>query len=152
MYSGIDERMTILKMVESGKITAEQGAQLLNALGKSAEPARPAAPTQEYTPLSPKPEANTGSETTISSMVPDRLRGKRFHVLVTDTSSGKNKVMVNLPIGIVYWGMKVGAKYSPEVAGINLDELGSLLEAGEDGKLVEVIDEEDGEHVVVYID
>jgi hypothetical protein len=148
----MDERMTILKMVETGKITAEQGAQLLNALGKSAEPPRSAAPFQESARL-PLEQANDfPPEPSASSLVPDRLRGKHFHVLVTDSASGKNKVMVNLPMGLVFWGLKVGSKYSPEVAGVNIEELGALLDSGEDGKLVEVIDEEDGEHVVIYID
>ena len=43
MIGASDERMTILKMIESNKITVEQGSQLLGALGKQAERAEPAA-------------------------------------------------------------------------------------------------------------
>jgi hypothetical protein len=129
-----DERMTILRMIESDKITAEQGSQLLAALGKGGEPG--AAKAAEARPEQSAPASN----------------GRRFRVLVTDTVTGKNKVSVNLPLSIVRWGLRTGKKFSSDMDGIDVDELAALLEGGEDGQFIEVIDEEDGEQVRVFIE
>jgi hypothetical protein len=62
------------------------------------------------------------------------------------------KAMVNLPIGLMDWGLRVGAQFAPEMEGLDLNELSEILRSGADGKIVEVIDEEDGEHVEIYIE
>jgi hypothetical protein len=123
-----DERTTILRMIDEHKITAEQGAQLLAALGKQAE---------ETTPL-----ASTS----------DKTKGRYFKVLVDDTITGRSKVRVTLPLGLVRWGLKVGARYSGDLEGIDMDELADLITNEVQGKLVDVIDEEDGEHVQIFIE
>jgi len=132
-----DERMTILKMIESNKITVEQGSQLLGALGKVPERVETPPPAAGTDPTG-KPVA-TGDK-------------RRFRVLVTDTVTGKNKVSVNIPITLVRWGMRTGKKFSSELEGVDLDELAELLEGDESGQFIEVIDEEDGEHVRVFIE
>ena len=50
------------------------------------------------------------------------------------------------------WGLRVGAQFAPEMDGLDLGELSEILRSGADGKIVEVIDEEDGEHVEIYIE
>ena len=62
------------------------------------------------------------------------------------------KALVNLPIGLMDWGLRVGAQFAPEMEGLDLGELSEILRSGADGKIVEVIDEEDGEHVEIYIE
>ena len=59
---------------------------------------------------------------------------------------------VNLPIGLMDWGLRVGAQFAPEMEGLDLGELSEILRSGADGKIVEVIDEEDGERVEIYIE
>ena len=138
MNGASDERMTILKMIESNKITVEQGSLLLGALGKQSEQAAPKAaePIGETPSLASKAAGS----------------GRRFRVLVTDSVTGKNKVSVNLPLSLVRWGLHTGKKFSSEMDGIDVDELAEMLESGEDGQFIEVIDEEDGEHVRVFIE
>jgi hypothetical protein len=131
-----DERMTILKMIESNKITVEQGSQLLGALGKTAERVETPSPQPAAPQVNP---AVTGDK-------------RRFRVLVSDTVTGKTKVSVNIPIALVRWGMRTGKKFSSELDGIDLDELADMLDGGESGQFIEVIDEEDGEHVRVFIE
>ena len=41
--SALDERMTILQMIEDGKVTAAEGLRLLNALSGKGEPPASAA-------------------------------------------------------------------------------------------------------------
>jgi hypothetical protein len=123
-----NERMLILKMIESGKISAEEGAKLLSSVDQEHE-------------KSPK------------AVVPRKTGTPQwFRVRVSDSATGKMKAMVNLPIGLMDWGLRVGAQFAPEMEGLDLNELSEILRSGADGKIVEVIDEEDGEHVEIYIE
>jgi hypothetical protein len=120
-----EERMQILKMIEEGKISPEEGAKLLSALGtKSSSPSPPAG----------------GSE------------ARWFRVRVTDSESGRSKVNVNIPMGLVNVGMRMGARFIPEDADIDLEELFEQIRSGAHGKIVEVIDDETGEHVEIFIE
>jgi len=47
--------------------------------------------------------------------------------------------------------MKVAASF-PRGQGIDFDELSEIINSETDGKLVEVMDEEDGEHVQIFIE
>jgi hypothetical protein len=126
-----EERMKILKMIQEGTLTAEQGMQLLESL-------------QE-----PKKSADTAFQP--NSSVPDR--GPRwFRVSVTDTDTGKVRVNVRLPVNVITAGVKMGARFSPQVQGLDMEELMNLIRSGEIGKIVDVFDDKDGEHVEVYLE
>jgi hypothetical protein len=91
-----------------------------------------------------------------------RLRGKPaaeagqpqrwLHVRVSDLETGRPKVNVNLPLSWVAFGLRIGAKYAPEVAGLDLEQVLADLKAGTSGRLVDVEDLEDGEHVEIFVD
>ena len=122
-----EERMKILNLIRDGKITAEEGAKLLSALGDNQKSTR-------------APAARTAGEP------------RWFRVRVTDLVSGKSKVSVNIPFGLMEWGLQIGAQFAPEVADLDLSELKEMLQSGFEGKVVDVIDEEDGEHVEIFIE
>lgn len=122
-----EERMKILNLIRDGKITAEEGAKLLSALGGSQKSTR--------TPAT----RNAGEP-------------RWFRVRVTDLVTGKSKVSVNIPFGLMEWGLQIGAQFAPEVADLDLGELKEMLKSGVEGKIVDVIDEEDGEHVEIFIE
>jgi hypothetical protein len=64
--------------------------------------------------------------------------------------TGKTKVNVNLPLGLVDAGMNIATQYAPDV---NFNAIAEAIRSGQmEGKIVDVIDEEDGEHVEVFID
>ena len=131
-----EERIKILSMLQEGVINAEQAAKLLEALGSvGSESKTPASPP------SPSYERGGGYRS-----------GKFFRVRVTDTDTGKTRVNVRLPIGLVGAGLKMGMKFAPEIEGINPEELSEMLSSGEIGQIVDVFDEEDGEHVEVFIE
>src|SRR5512141_2559944 len=94
-----EERIKILKMIQEGKITAEEGAKLLGALresrGKGVRPGGPVVGT------------NKGW----------------LRVRVTDMNSGRTKVNVNLPLGLMDAGIRIGAQYAPELQGLDLQQL-----------------------------
>jgi hypothetical protein len=129
-----DERLRILRMVEDGKISAGEGISLLEALEQGRKQAR-----------STSRPALTAGSTTGS---PRWLR-----VRVTDLYTGRSKATVNIPFGLMDWGLRIGAQFAPEMAGYDLHELTRVLsEEGVDGKIVDVVDDEDGEHVEIYVD
>jgi hypothetical protein len=130
-----DERLRILRMVEEGKISANDGISLLEALESGRKTTR--GPS--------RPALNAGSAVG---------GGHRWvHVRVTDLNTGRSKATVNIPFGLMDWGLRIGAQFAPEVGGFDLEELSRVLrEEGVDGKIVDVIDDEDGEHVEIYVD
>lgn len=122
-----EERMQILKMIETGTISASEGAELLRALeqDKSGQPTEPLKGASEP---------------------------KWFRVRVTDTKTGKNKVNVNIPMGLVNVGMKMGARFSPELEGMDIEELTRMVKSEGHGKVMDVIDEEGGERVEIFVE
>ena len=130
-----EERMKILKMVQDGKITAAQAAELLKALENRTTPPS-GAPGQAVPP---------GQQATPS-------RGRWFRVRITDTDTGKTRVNVRMPLSVVTAGMKMGMRFSPEVEGMDITQLAELIQSGETGQIVDVFDEEDGEHVEVFVE
>lgn len=123
-----EERMKILRMIEEGKIGAEDGAKLLSALS----------------------EGLRGSNPPISARMPGTARWLR--VRVTDVASGRSKAMVQIPIALLDAGMKIGARFAPEVEGADRSTIMEALRSGTTGKIVDVIDKEDGEHVEIFVE
>lgn len=122
-----EERIKILNMIREGKITAEEGAKLLSALSGAQKEAR--------RPVS-RPSGGP----------------RWFRVRVTDLVTGKTKTSVNIPLGLMEWGIQIGAQFAPEVANLDLEQLNEMLQSGLEGKIVDVLDEEDGEHVEIFIE
>jgi len=124
-----EERLQILKMIENKQITAEEGAKLLAALEEHDR--------AENAKVKPSPATS----------------GKWFRVRVTDLKSGKRKVNVNIPLGLVDVGLKMGAKFAPAgIEELDIHQILTAIKSGTEGKIVDVEDEEDGEHVEVFIE
>jgi hypothetical protein len=144
------ERLSILKMVEEGKLSAGEAASLLSAMNQE-EGANPVEFSMEGSDTSSSPEAIP--EPMPSVNIQTTGNGPRwFRVRVTNLASGRTKATVNLPIGLVNLGMKIGARYAPEVSELDFAELSQLIAAEAEGKIVDVVDEEDGEHVEIFLD
>jgi hypothetical protein len=122
-----DERMKILKMIQEGKITAEEGAKLLGALRESRKETRP-------------------------PVTPPRVTKGWLRVRVTDMTTNKTKVNVNLPLGLMEAGLKIGAQFAPQLGSIDLTQYMDEIKSGTMGKIIDVIDEEDGEHVEIFVE
>ena len=59
---------------------------------------------------------------------------------------------MSIPLGLMDWGLKIGAQFAPEVSDVNLSQLGEALRSGVEGKIIDVIDDEDGEHVEIFVE
>ena len=49
-------------------------------------------------------------------------------------------------------GLRIGAQYAPELQGMDLAQLVNEVKSGASGKIIDVVDEEDGEHVEIFIE
>ncbi len=123
-----EERMQILKMIEDGKISAGEGAALLKALEQNSDKTQP---------LEPMKGASSA---------------RWLRIRVTDIQSGRSKVNVNIPMGLVNVGVKMGARFAPEIEGAQLDTIMAAIRSGQQGKVIDVIDEEDGERVEIFVE
>ena len=119
-----EERMKILKMIEEGKLSAQEGAKLLSALASANRPLGGLSATG----------------------------AKWLRVRVTDVTNGRSKATVQIPISLMEAGMKIGAHFAPEIDGVNMDQLMEALRSGMTGKIIDVIDDEDGEHVEIFVE
>ena len=126
--TSVEERMKILKMIEDGKISAEDGTKLLSALAE-------------------------GSRGPVDSTRPGKPGAPRtLRIRVTDMVTGRSKASVQIPLALVDAGMKIGAHFAPEVEGVDMSNVMDAMRSGVTGKIIDVVDDEDGEHVEIYIE
>jgi hypothetical protein len=128
-----EERLKILKMVADGILTIDDAEGLLDALGEKQ-------PSTEPSP----------AET--QSMPGMKGKAKWLRVVVTDTLTSKTKVNLRVPSSLISAGMKIGSKFSPELQGVDTAEILSALDDNVFGKFIDVIDENEGEHVEIMIE
>jgi hypothetical protein len=55
-------------------------------------------------------------------------------------------------MSLVNVGIKMGARFAPDIEGIDFDEIVAAIKSGSQGKIVDVVDEEDGERVEIYVE
>ncbi|MBN1955213.1 MAG: hypothetical protein JW900_09215 [Anaerolineae bacterium] len=128
MTKGTEERLKILQMLEEGKISADEATTLLRAMEGGDRP-----------PTLPSPPA--GAE------------GRYLRINVVDLDSGKGKVNVTIPLGLVNVGLRMAERFAPnDFDDFDFQELGELITSGAIGKLVEVVDAEDNERVEIYVE
>ena len=122
-----EERMKILKMISDGKITAEEGSKLISTLSQRSEK-----------------EIKSAKRS---------LSNQMLRVRVTDMSTGKTKVNVNVPMKLVDAGLNIAAQFTPEMENAQMMEaVKEALAENINGKIVDVVDEEDQEHVEIFIE
>jgi hypothetical protein len=126
-----EEVKQILKMVEEGRITAEEAEKLIDVL---------------------KPD--DGGGTSLISSTDDDY-GKFLRIKVVE--NGNDKVNVNVPLLLVEVGIKLatqlGAEYEPKLQAlkdIDFNEILNSIQNGAQGKLVEV--EDNGTYVTITVD
>jgi hypothetical protein len=125
-----EERLEILKMIQSGQITADEGARLLEILKEKGRPAE-----------GPKP--------------PSRDMGTRlFRIQVTDLGTGRQKVNMTMPWSLVSVGVNMGARFARKEidASLTVDEFTEAIRAGVEGRIVDMVDEEKQERVEIFVE
>ncbi|MFL5592435.1 MAG: SHOCT-like domain-containing protein [Ktedonobacteraceae bacterium] len=120
MASSTDERNRVLYMVESGKVTAAQAAQLLDTLDLERERSR------------------------------EQSRNRTARVRVTNLATNRQKVNVTIPVSLIQVGLRLGTRLAPQVSGSALEDLLRAIEGGATGRLLDLQDLEEGERVEIF--
>lgn len=133
----MEDKKRILKMVEEGKISAEEGIKLLDALDNNNS-------THEIK----KVQSVNADE--FFKIEKDSSKGKMLYVRVI--SSDGERVKVNIPVEflkILGSNNSVGG-VNLEKHNIDMDSILNAIENGFEGRIVEV-DSNDGDRVIVEI-
>jgi hypothetical protein len=117
-------------MLEEGKITAEEAATLLSALEAGAQ-------------------KEQGEPKSTSSGSPKR---HRVRICVSDGATGKKKVDINFPIGIVKLAKRMGTKFTGNIEGINLDDIFEAVQQEVQGKIIDIQDDDEGKRVEIFVE
>lgn len=123
-----EERLKVLKMIEEGAISVEDGQQLLAA-------------------LSSHPTGKRRLRTTPGSLKDPRLLRVRV-----DDSFGKLKVNVVLPMALVNAGLNIASNFIEDLSNQHAIDLTEAIQSGQTGQILDYFDEPDGEHVQVFIE
>jgi hypothetical protein len=123
MSAFTDERNRILHMVETGQITAEQAAQLLDAMGSERE----------------RPRG-------------DRARSRTVRIRVTNSTANAQKINLTatLPVYLIEVSLRLGTRLIPQLSGSTLEDLLRSIEEGATGRLLDIQDLEAGERVEIF--
>jgi hypothetical protein len=122
----MEERLQVLKMIQSGQITADEGARLLEALTE-----------RETEP--PASEAES-----------PRKRTRWVRIRVSDLKTGQQKVDMRMPWNLISVGLDMGARFSRRE--ISMGELAEVVQSGAEGKIVDILDEEDSERIEIIVE
>jgi hypothetical protein len=133
--SADEHRLRILEMVEHGKLTAAEAADLLSALG-DADRERGAARRGRW--LRPELE-------------PPLHRARWFRVRVTDQRTGRTRTNVSVPIGMIGFGLGFGRRLRGLPGMEHVDDLFEAVRSGRRGTIFDVSNE-GGERVEIVID
>jgi hypothetical protein len=117
-----EERMTILRLVEQGKISPEEGVRLLSALGR-----------RDARPAETRPDLFDTS--------------RQLHIRVSEIGAQRHRLDVALPVGLV----RLALHYLPAGVQVDVAAIEEAIEAGVTGQLAEVIDQEHGVRVEIAL-
>ncbi len=110
-------------MIAEKQITAAEGARLLEAL-RLGEPGLREEPS----------------------------RPRSLRVKVTNRYNGKVKLNVTIPVALVDVGIKMGATFAPEMAGMDVSAIQAAIREGVQGRILSFDDDDDEERVEIFVE
>ena len=75
-----------------------------------------------------------------------------LRIEVEDLATGKKKVNVNVPFGMIKFGFGIAQAFTPDAYRADLEHIAAIMSGADSGVLVDVEDYEDNEHVRIYFD
>jgi len=123
-----DEKMKVLKMLEEGKVNADEAARLLGALDDqpAAGPAAAAAPGG---------------------------KARSLHIRVFKEGNDRARVNVHVPLALAKWALRFGGKHATAQVGdkeLDMDEIEKFLDQAP-GEIMTVEDDDSGERVEITL-
>ncbi|HLI09202.1 MAG TPA: hypothetical protein VKV40_21740 [Ktedonobacteraceae bacterium] len=131
MTASIDERNRILRMVEAGEVTADEAAQLLDALTVS------------------EPELERERERPFER---GRSRSRTLRIRVSSLNPKQQRVQVSttIPLSLIRISLRLGAHLIPQLSNSALEDLLRAIENGASGRVLDVQDLEEGQRVEIF--
>ena len=120
-----EDRMEILRLLSEGKVTVEEAGRMLSGSETKTAPQIPGMIKVTEDDIV-NPNVDKSNEPS-SAQKSNGERPKWFHVRVSDLKTGKGKVTVNIPIGLVRAGFSIGSRFAPDLHGMDWDELSAML-------------------------
>ncbi len=117
-------------MIDTGKISVDEAFQLLAVLDSTHGPH-----DTEHSRLSSRAWA-----------------GKRLRLLVTNLNTGTTQARASLPLRLLEVGFLIGCHYAPELKGVKMQAIWDSLAEGQEGQLIEVIDQGKGVKVEILVE
>jgi hypothetical protein len=149
----LEERRSLLELVAAGKMSVADAAERIAALGSRHPASGQSDATTEEPAAIELSEAEVEPESATSPLKGGSgEKGRWLHVHVSDIASGKSRVRIQLPLSFLNFGLKIGGRFAPELEQLNLKDLAEDLNSMEKGILVDVADEDGGEHVRIFVD
>jgi hypothetical protein len=129
--SSSEERLHVLKMIQGGNITAEEGVKLLETLERQGE------------------ASNAPDRSSIKS---SNTVARWMRIIITDLNTNKEKINIRLPANVVDAGYKMGAKFSPDLNGVDANLILRALQAGETGKIIDICQDNQCERIEINLE
>jgi len=163
-----DERRRILKMVEEGKITADEGANLMEILEESAS--RDAEPPQgSGAGAHGSPDARGGRESGKAGAAGRKAEstgfilggkgsfgeGSQIVIKTIERATGQETVNIRVPLKLAWMLGSIVPKTEREklaARGIDIDSLLVMTENAQPGVILEMDDEHETERIIVVIE
>jgi SHOCT-like protein len=122
-----DELTTILRLVSEGKLSAEEAAPIIDALGRQGPPRAPEPPSAPGT-------------------IPGKGRGRRVRIQVTER--GRRAVDVRVPLAFA----AMAARMVPGIPDSYRALIEQAVESDTVGPIIDLAEDEDGDAVLISIE
>lgn len=125
MAASIEERNRILRLVESGQVSATEAAQLLDTLEDESD---------RY------------------GLSLERVRNRTVRVRVTSLPNNRQKLNFNvtLPVSLLKISLSIGSRLAPQLSTSGVDDVLRAIERGATGRLLDIQDLEEGQRVEIF--
>jgi hypothetical protein len=126
-----EDRLKILKQIQEGKLSAEEGVKLLDSLENHGQTS-----------------GQSGQPNLTGNNSPPRW----LRIKITDLNSAKEKYNLRLPANVINAGFKMGAKFSPDMNGIDTQSVLHALQIGETGKIIDLCDDDTCQRIEITLE
>ncbi len=122
MSASRDERDRILNLIEEGRVTADQAAQLLDALDGESE--------------------RSG----------ERARVLRVRVTALNPRQQRINMVATLPLNLVRVSLRLGTQLLPQLSNTALEDLLRTIDSRAAGRLLDLQDLDTGERLEIFVE
>ncbi len=161
-----ETRKETLELLARGKITLDEAVALLDQTVPEAAATKEQA-FEADTPLKVEMDFDVDREEVNASAAagdlkiediplpaanPASVEPRWLRIQVAELDTGKSTVKVNVPFGMVKFGLGIAQAFAPKEYSENISQIGAMMSEVDSGVLVDVQDVESNEHVRIYFE